>query len=257
MKLVDGIRPRGFFDRRGGDVDAWVLSRVPRRTVRAQGASSGSTILVFVVQITRGGAAGTPARSSAALPRAIRCQAYSLKSRVPVERRAGVAIAQPPANFCYPSGIKTNFAGGEIKAEDVNRTGGEVGRASASAVFLSSLLSCCSTALYAPALAERGAFREIPPTPLAHLHFPLRSPRSLRFPLLRLSRLPKPHSEPKEDPKIAHTTGHFGVTCFFLFKRTVSSPLNLEAAAFQPANSPCFRRSFNFHRSTKLAPDAC
>jgi hypothetical protein len=38
------------------------------------------------VQLTRGGAAGTHARSSAALPRAICCQAYSLKSRVPVER---------------------------------------------------------------------------------------------------------------------------------------------------------------------------
>ena len=84
-----GIRPRGLCERRGGDVDAWGLSRVLRRTVRAQGASSGSTILVFVVQITRGGAAGTHARSSAALPRAICCQAYSLKSRVPVERRAG------------------------------------------------------------------------------------------------------------------------------------------------------------------------
>jgi hypothetical protein len=83
-----GIRPRGLCERRGGDVDAWGLSRVLRRTVRAQGASSGSTILVFVVQITRGGAAGTHARSSAALPRAICCQAYSLKSRVPVERSA-------------------------------------------------------------------------------------------------------------------------------------------------------------------------
>jgi hypothetical protein len=66
-----------------------VFSRVRRRTVRAQGASSGSTILVFVVQLTRGGAAGTHARSSAALPRAICGQAYSLKSRVPVESRAG------------------------------------------------------------------------------------------------------------------------------------------------------------------------
>ena len=90
-----GIRPRGLCERRGGDVDAWVLSRVLRRTVRAQGASSGSTILVFVVQITRGGAAGTYARSSAALPRAICCQAYSLKSRVPVERGAGGGDWQP------------------------------------------------------------------------------------------------------------------------------------------------------------------
>ena len=113
----------------------------------------------------------------------------------------GIAIAQPPANFCYPSGIKTNFAGGEIKAKDGNRTGGEVGRSSASAVFLFLLLFYCSTALYAPALAEPGAFREIPPTPLAHLLFPLCSRRSLRLPLLRLSRLPKPHSEPKEDPR--------------------------------------------------------
>jgi hypothetical protein len=95
MKLVDGICPRGLCERRGGDVDAWGLSRVLRRTVRAQGASSGSTILVFVVQITRGGAAGTQARSSAALPRAICCQAYSLKSRVPVERGAGGGDRQP------------------------------------------------------------------------------------------------------------------------------------------------------------------
>jgi hypothetical protein len=65
------------------------LSRVLRRTVRAQGTSSGSTSLVFVVQITRGGAAAAHARSSAALPRAICCQADSLKSRVPVERGAG------------------------------------------------------------------------------------------------------------------------------------------------------------------------
>jgi hypothetical protein len=27
-----------------------------------------------------------------------------------VFRSGGVAIAQPPANFCYPSGIKTDFA---------------------------------------------------------------------------------------------------------------------------------------------------
>ena len=90
-----GIRPLRLCERRGGDGDAWVFSRVLRRTVRAQGASSGSTILVFVEQITRGGAAGTPARSSAALPRAICCQAYSLKSRVPVERRAGSGDRQP------------------------------------------------------------------------------------------------------------------------------------------------------------------
>ena len=75
MKLVDG-GPRG----RGGDVDAWGLSRVLRRTVRAQGASSGSTIFVLFVQQSRGGAAGTLARFSAALPRAISCQAYSLKA---------------------------------------------------------------------------------------------------------------------------------------------------------------------------------
>ncbi|MFO0455432.1 MAG: hypothetical protein ACK5Z0_05435, partial [Planctomycetota bacterium] len=55
----------------------------------------GSTILVFVGQLTRGGAAGTHARASAALPRAIGCQAYSLKSRVPVERRAGSGDRQP------------------------------------------------------------------------------------------------------------------------------------------------------------------
>jgi hypothetical protein len=72
-----------------------VLRRVLRRTVRAQGASSGSTILVFVEQITRGGAAETHASSSAALPRAICCQAYSLKSRVPVERRAGGVTGNP------------------------------------------------------------------------------------------------------------------------------------------------------------------
>ena len=85
MKLVDGYPSVGLCERRGGDVDAWVFSRVLRRTVRAQGASSGSTILVFVVQLTRGGAAGTHARSSAALPRAICYQAYSLQSRVPME----------------------------------------------------------------------------------------------------------------------------------------------------------------------------
>jgi hypothetical protein len=71
------------------------LSRVLRRTVRAQGTSSGSTIMVFVVQITRGGAAAAHASSSAALPRAICCQAYSLKSRVPVERGAGGGDRQP------------------------------------------------------------------------------------------------------------------------------------------------------------------
>ncbi len=90
-----GIHPRGLCERRVGDVDAWGLSRVLRRTVRAQGASCGSTILDFVVQLTRGGAAGTHASSSAALPRAICCQAYSLKSRVPVERRAGAGDQQP------------------------------------------------------------------------------------------------------------------------------------------------------------------
>jgi hypothetical protein len=46
-------------------------------------------------QLTRGGAAATHARSSAALPRAIYCQAYSLKSRVPVERRADGGDRQP------------------------------------------------------------------------------------------------------------------------------------------------------------------
>jgi hypothetical protein len=51
--------------------------------------------LVFVVQITRGGLAGTHASSSATLPRAICCQAYSLKSRVPVERGAGGGDRQP------------------------------------------------------------------------------------------------------------------------------------------------------------------
>jgi hypothetical protein len=94
-KLDDGYPSRGLCVRRGGDADAWVFSRVLRRTDRAQGASSGSTILVFVVQITGGGAAGTHARSSAALPRAICCQAYSLKSRVPVERGAGGGDRQP------------------------------------------------------------------------------------------------------------------------------------------------------------------
>jgi hypothetical protein len=90
-----GIRPRGLCERRVGEFDAWILSRVLRRTVRAQGASSGSTILVFGVQLTRGAAAGTHASSSAALPRAICCQAYSLKSLVPVERRAGGTDRQP------------------------------------------------------------------------------------------------------------------------------------------------------------------
>jgi hypothetical protein len=75
------------------------LSRVLRRTGRAQGASSGSTILVFVVQLTRGGAAAAHARSSAALPRAICCQAYSLKSRVPVERRAGLVNGEKVASL--------------------------------------------------------------------------------------------------------------------------------------------------------------
>jgi hypothetical protein len=54
MKLVDGYPYLGLCEWRGGDVDARVFSRVQRRTVRAQGASSGSTILVFVVQITPG-----------------------------------------------------------------------------------------------------------------------------------------------------------------------------------------------------------
>jgi hypothetical protein len=61
-KLIDGYASLGLCERRVGDVDAWVFSRVLRRTVRAQGASSGSTILVFVVQLIRGGAAGTHAR---------------------------------------------------------------------------------------------------------------------------------------------------------------------------------------------------
>jgi hypothetical protein len=95
MKLDDGYPSLGLCERRGGDIDAWVFSRVLRRTVRAQGASSGSTILFFVVQLTRGGAAGTHPRSSAALPRAICCQAYSLRSRVPVERGAGGGDRQP------------------------------------------------------------------------------------------------------------------------------------------------------------------
>ena len=95
-KLDDGYPPLGLCERRGGDVDASVLSRALRRTVRAQGASSGSTILVFVVQLTRGGAAGTHARSSAALPGAKCCQAYSLKSRVPMER--GVEDGGRPPN---------------------------------------------------------------------------------------------------------------------------------------------------------------
>ena len=56
---------------------------------------AGSTILVFVVQIPRGGAAGTHARSSAALPRAVCCQAFGLKSRVPLERGAKGGDRQP------------------------------------------------------------------------------------------------------------------------------------------------------------------
>ena len=34
-----------------------------------------------------------------------------------VSGSGGVAFAQPPANLCYPSGIKTNFAGSERKSE--------------------------------------------------------------------------------------------------------------------------------------------
>ncbi len=97
LSSLMGIRPWGLA--KGGVAMLMlgfsVFSRVLRRTVRAQGASSGSTILVFVVQITRGGAAAAHARSSAALPRAICCQAYSLKSRVPVERGAGAGDRQP------------------------------------------------------------------------------------------------------------------------------------------------------------------
>ena len=70
----------------GVGFNAWRYSRVQRRTVRAQGASSGSTTLVFVVQLTRGGASGTLARSAAALPRAICYQAYSLKRWVTMDR---------------------------------------------------------------------------------------------------------------------------------------------------------------------------
>jgi hypothetical protein len=66
---------------RCGGLGAWRLLRVRRRTVRAQGASSGSTFEGFVGPLTRGGAAGPAARSAAALPRAIGCQAFSLKSR--------------------------------------------------------------------------------------------------------------------------------------------------------------------------------
>jgi hypothetical protein len=54
---------------------------------------------VFVVQLTRGGASGTAARSAAALPRAIRCQAYSLKSRVLVERNAEGRARNPTNEF--------------------------------------------------------------------------------------------------------------------------------------------------------------
>jgi hypothetical protein len=48
----------------------------------------------------------------------------------------GIAIAQPPANFCYPSGIKTNFAGSERKAKDRQRTVGELKTPKSNAVFL-------------------------------------------------------------------------------------------------------------------------
>jgi hypothetical protein len=90
-----GIRPKGLCERRGGDVDAWVFSRVLRRTVRAQGASSGSTILVFVVQLTRGGAAGTHVCPAAALPRGYLLSGLQPEERVPVERRAGGGDWQP------------------------------------------------------------------------------------------------------------------------------------------------------------------
>ena len=187
------------------------------------------------------------------------CHPSGMKNELSfVSRSGGIAFAQPPANFCYPSGIKTNFAGGEIKAKDVNRTGGEVGRSSASAVFLFLLLFYCSTALYAPALAEPWAFREIPPQQPSHTSSSLCAPRVLCvYPFFASPGPRNRTASQKKIPKIAHTTGHFGVTCFASAWRTVSSPLNLEAAAFQPANSPRFRRSFNFHRSTKLAPDAC
>jgi len=60
---------RGLFRfHRCGGLGAWRLLRVRRRTVRAQGASSGSTVLVFVVPVTRVGAARTLARSGRSTP---------------------------------------------------------------------------------------------------------------------------------------------------------------------------------------------
>jgi hypothetical protein len=94
-----GIRPWDFAKGGGGDVDAWGLSRVLRRTGRAQGASSGATISVLVVTLTRGGAAAALARSAAALPRAICCQAYSLKSRVMMDRGTKQSDFPPNRSF--------------------------------------------------------------------------------------------------------------------------------------------------------------
>jgi hypothetical protein len=75
---------RGLFRfHRFGGLGAWRLLKVPRRTVRApRGRRPVPPLKVFVLPLTRGNAAGPAARSAAALPRAIGCQAFSLKSRI-------------------------------------------------------------------------------------------------------------------------------------------------------------------------------
>jgi hypothetical protein len=66
-------------------------------------------------------------RQMTAAPDRLVCHPSGMKNDLSfVSRSGGVAIAQPPANFCYPSGIKT---------KDGCRTVGEVGRPAPSAVF--------------------------------------------------------------------------------------------------------------------------
>ena len=62
------------------------------------------------------------------------CHPSGMKNELSfVSRSGGVAIAQPPANFCYPSGIKTNSAGRPRKAKAGHCTVDEVVRPAPSA----------------------------------------------------------------------------------------------------------------------------
>ena len=62
------------------------------------------------------------------------CHPFGVKNDLSfVSLSGGVAFAQPPANFCYPSGIKTNSAGRPRKAKAGHCTVDEVVRPAPSA----------------------------------------------------------------------------------------------------------------------------